>query len=80
MMADRPLIDVGDLPQEFHERGVAPLQEDEPEEILIPLEDAQRRHALRVIQKLGGDKVAAARVLGVSRATLYRMVSKAAQR
>ena len=80
MMADRPLIDVGDLPQDFQERGVAPLQEDEPEEILIPLEDAQRRHALRVIQKLGGDKATAARVLGVSRATLYRMVSKAAQR
>jgi transcriptional regulator with PAS, ATPase and Fis domain len=79
MMAERPLIDVGDLPQEFQEPGQAPLRNGEPEEILISLEEAQRRHALRVIQKLGGDKAAAAQVLGVSRATLYRIVSRTAQ-
>jgi transcriptional regulator with PAS, ATPase and Fis domain len=79
MMAERPLIDVGDLPQEFQEPGQAPLRNGEPEEILISIEEAQRRHALRVIQKLGGDKAAAAQVLGVSRATLYRIVSRTAQ-
>ena len=48
------------------------------EEVLIPLDEAQRRHVLRVIQELGGDKAAAAQVLGVSRATVYRIASKGA--
>lgn len=79
MMAERSLIDVGDLPREFQERS-APLPENGMrEEILVSLDEAQHRHALRVIQELGGDKVAAARVLGVSRSTLYRLVSKTAQ-
>lgn len=79
MMAERSLIDVGDLPQEFRDRALAPPQTSGPAEILISLEEAERRHVLRVIQELGGDKAAAARVLGISRATLYRIISKTAR-
>ena len=76
MMTERPLIDIGDLPPQFQVRSPAAPQDHSREEVLISLEEAQRRHALRVIQELGGDKVAAAQVLGVSRATLYRIASK----
>lgn len=76
MLAERPLIDVSDLPPQFHVRSPAEPQDDSREEVLISLEEAQRRHARRVVQELAGDKVAAARVLGVSRATLYRILSK----
>jgi len=80
MMTQRPLIDIGDLPQQFQDRSPVPPPEHRPEEVLISLEEAQRRHALRVIQAVGGDKAAAAQVLGVSRATLYRLISKSARR
>lgn len=78
MMAEGPLIDVGDLPQHFRDCDIASPGKHRPEEVMISLDEAQRRHALRVIQELGGDKGAAAQVLGVSRATVYRIASKAA--
>ncbi|MCC6858979.1 MAG: sigma-54-dependent Fis family transcriptional regulator [Bryobacterales bacterium] len=76
MMAERPLIDVGDLPGQFQGQTAAAAESHQPEEVLISLDEAQRRHALRVIRELAGDKAAAARVLGVSRATLYRIVGR----
>lgn len=76
MLTERPLIDIGDLPPQFHVRRPGAPQDHSREEVLLSLEEAQRRHALRVIQELAGDKVAAAQVLGVSRATLYRIISK----
>jgi DNA-binding NtrC family response regulator len=76
MLTERPLIDIDDLPPQFHARNPAASQDYSREDVLISLEEAQRRHALRVIQEVAGDKVAAAQVLGVSRATLYRILSK----
>jgi len=76
MLTERPLIDINDLPPQFHVRSSAASQDHAREEVLISLEEAQRRHALRVVQEVAGDKVAAAQVLGVSRATLYRILSK----
>ncbi len=42
---------------------------------LISLDEADRAHARRVVDALGGDKQRAAEILGVSRATLYRLLS-----
>lgn len=79
MLTQRPLIDVCDLPQQFQQPAQASLPENQGDAILISLDEAQRRHALRVIQELRGDKAAAAQVLGVSRATLYRLIAKSAR-
>lgn len=38
---------------------------------LISLRDAERQHILRVLEKCGGNKTQACRVLGIGRATLY---------
>jgi DNA-binding NtrC family response regulator len=73
LMAEGPLIDVGDLPD--HVRQPGPLPPEAGEDVLISLDEAQRRHARRVVQQLRGDKAAAADVLGVSRATLYRLLT-----
>jgi two-component system, NtrC family, response regulator HydG len=74
MMTEQALIDVGDLPPRLLEE---PLRTgDAAEDVLIPIHEAQRRHARRVLGKVGHDKAAAARVLGVSRATLYRLISE----
>ncbi len=75
LMTESSLIDLADLPPQFRERSLRAESED-GDEILISLDDAQRRHAVRVLEKLGGDKVAAAQVLGVSRATLYRLIAQ----
>jgi len=44
---------------------------DDPSE-LVPLEEAERRYVLRVVESVGGNKTLAARVLGIGRKTLYR--------
>jgi DNA-binding NtrC family response regulator len=77
LMAEGPLIDVEDLPDELR-HGTAPSQPADEGDVLISLDEVQRRHALRVIEKLGGDKVAAAQILGISRATLYRLIGRTA--
>jgi DNA-binding NtrC family response regulator len=75
LMAEHSLIDVDDLPKQLlRPASRAAL---EAGDVLVSLDEAQRRHARRVVEKLSGDKVAAAQILGVSRATLYRLLSSA---
>lgn len=73
LMAEGRLIDAADLPQQFRERGLDRAASSD-EDVLISLEEAERRHARQVLDRLHGDKVEAARVLGVSRSTLYRLI------
>ncbi|HKV82744.1 MAG TPA: sigma-54 dependent transcriptional regulator [Candidatus Sulfotelmatobacter sp.] len=73
MMADGSLIDISDLP----ERLRAPLVEDlAGDETFLSLEELQRRHILRVLEGVGGNKARAAEVLGIARATIYQLLSR----
>ncbi len=72
MMAEGDTIDLKDLPARFHTplpRGAGSSDE------LMTLGEIQRRHALRVLERVGGNKVQAAEILGISRATLYRLLA-----
>jgi len=74
MMVDGPVIDVGDLPEEI--RGPSrdlPSQDD----MLISLEELQKRHTMRVLERVGGNKSHAAEILGISRATIYQLIGQA---
>jgi DNA-binding NtrC family response regulator len=72
MMAEGNTIDV----QDFSKRLSDPApQEIVEEEGLIPLDEAQRRHARHVVERIGGNKLQAAEILGISRATLYRLLA-----
>jgi DNA-binding NtrC family response regulator len=72
MMAVGSLIDVKDFPERFRSQSVLGFEESDE---LISIEELQRRHARRVLEKIGGNKVKAAEILGISRATLYRLLA-----
>lgn len=73
MMVEGNLIDVQDLPERL--RG--PLDEDiAAEDAFVSLEEMQRRHVMRVLEGVGGNKARAAEVLGIGRATIYQMLSR----
>jgi DNA-binding NtrC family response regulator len=73
MMANGSLIDVGDLP----ERLLEPFTDDMTGNAsFLSLEEIQRRHVLRVLEGVGGNKGRAAEVLGIGRATIYQLLSR----
>jgi transcriptional regulator with PAS, ATPase and Fis domain len=73
MMTDKSTIDLGDLPEALRSQPEGAVG---PEEVLISMEQAQHRHLTRVLEQVGGNKVRAAEILGLSRSTLYEMLAK----
>jgi len=74
MMAEGEMIDVRDLPERLRTRTVQ-TKDDERDE-LLPLAEVERRHTLRVLEHVGGNKVQAAKILGINRATVYRILNE----
>jgi len=68
MMTETDLIDVNDLDSRV--RTTLTL-DDEP----VTIEEVCRRHAARVLQRVDGNKAYAAQLLGISRSTLYKLIS-----
>ena len=70
-------IAVSDLPEKI--RAFQPAQivllTDDPS-TLVTLDELERRYVARVLEGVGGNKAAAARVLGIERKTLYRMLER----
>lgn len=76
-LGDRKTIDMKDLPPTIitgQEETVASV--DSTEIASTALADMERLTILRVFQQAGGDKVLAGRMLGISRATLYRKLKR----
>ena len=72
MMADGRFIDINDLPPRIR----MPQTIHQPaDEALFSLREAQRRHILRVLQRVGGNKLKAAKILGIGRNRIYRVLS-----
>lgn len=68
-----PILHVGDLPSN--------LQYTTPEKLndageVVPLEILERRAIFRALQETSGDKLAAARLLGIGKTTLYRKLKQ----
>lgn len=73
MMAVGSLIDIDDLPERFRKPLTNGLSDDEA---WLSLEEVQRRHVMRVLEAVGGNKARAAQVLGIGRATIYQLLSR----
>jgi DNA-binding NtrC family response regulator len=67
------MLHVGDLPSNLqYGSGDRIPQSDE----VMPLEELERRAILRALRESGGDKLAAARLLGIGKTTLYRKLKQ----
>jgi DNA-binding NtrC family response regulator len=73
MMVDGTLIDIDDLPERFRGPLTAEALMDDR---FLSLEEVQRRHVIQVLKGVGDNKVRAAEILGISRATIYQLLSK----
>jgi DNA-binding NtrC family response regulator len=74
MMTEFEVIDIRDLPETNFNPGSAESLGGEP---LMPLAQVVRLHVERVVNQSGGNKVLAAKILGISRTSLYRMLDDA---
>ncbi len=68
-----PVLHLADLPS-----NVQPSSRPAPEvdDGVVPLAELERRAILRALAHTGGDKVAAARLLGIGKTTLYRKLKQ----
>jgi DNA-binding NtrC family response regulator len=74
MMVDGKVIDIQDLPEPVRGQSGDVAGQDE---IMMPLQELQKRHVMRVLEHVGGNKSQAAEVLGISRATIYQLLADA---
>ena len=72
-LGSSPILHVGDLPTSLqYGRGERLPQNDE----LLPLEELERRAILHALREASGDKLVAARLLGIGKTTLYRKLKQ----
>ena len=77
MMSDGPIIDIAHLPAELRgEEGTATTV---PGTSSMALHDVQKEHVRKVVEMVGGNKLRAAEILGISRSTLYTFLSATVQ-
>ncbi len=68
-----PILHMGDLPSNLQQGGSdRSLDSDE----LTTLDEMERRAILRALRETNGDKLAAARLLGIGKTTLYRKLKQ----
>ena len=67
------VLQLTDLPSNLH---YAPSDRMPGADELVPLEELERRAIFRALRETGGDKLAAARLLGIGKTTLYRKLKQ----
>lgn len=72
-LSSGPILHAGDLPSNLQYGSSTRMpQSDE----LLPLDELERRAIFRALREVGGDKLAAARLLGIGKTTLYRKLKQ----
>ncbi len=78
-MTSGPTIHVGDLPtniQSWRSQTEAAAQSNVPNKGIVPIADLEKQAILSAIEHLHGDKLEAARLLGIGKTTLYRKLKE----
>ncbi|HET7102883.1 MAG TPA: sigma-54 dependent transcriptional regulator [Terracidiphilus sp.] len=83
-LSSGPVLHLGDLPTQLQQRGLAAyreaahggLDEEDGGARVTPLADLERDAILSAIRALNGDKLQAARLLGIGKTTLYRKLKE----
>ena len=75
-----PLLTPEDLPTQIRQ-APSPVEQksdvaDAVESVYLTLEEVEKRHLMRVLKETKGNKVKAAKILGIDRRTLYRMAER----
>ena len=68
-----PILHIGDLPSNLQYTSTEKLPEGDE---MVPLEALERRAIFRALRETAGDKLAAARLLGIGKTTLYRKLKQ----
>jgi transcriptional regulator with PAS, ATPase and Fis domain len=76
-----PLLTPEDLPEVIRQGAAGGADEKVPGDVPsdeggLTLEEVERRHLMRVLKEAKGNKVKAAKILGIDRRTLYRMAER----
>ena len=71
-----PLIHVGDLPVALHGVPVQAAASPSGGAKILPMAELERQTILNAIDQLNGDKLLAARLLGIGKTTLYRKLKE----
>jgi len=74
MMTQDSIIDVRDLQESLRNPQSPAVGEDG--EAIVTLADLERQHARSTLKRMHGNKVKTAEALGISRATLYRLLEE----
>ena len=69
-----PVLHSGDLPTNLQYAAAA--ERVQPAEDDLHLEEIERRAIFRALREAGGDKLVAARLLGIGKTTLYRKLKQ----
>jgi len=77
MMTESDVIDVRDLPERVQNQTAAAKAD---YEVMMSMDQLERRHAQRVLDHVGGNKVRAAEILGISRTHLYQLLKDSAEK
>jgi DNA-binding NtrC family response regulator len=75
-LGDHKTMDVGDLPQALRSSASAITASNGAAPTSTDLEDIERHTIQRVFEQVEGDKTLAGKMLGISRATLYRKIKR----
>ena len=75
-----PLLTPDDLPTQIRQ-ALSPAEQKQDvsetaESVYLTLEEVDKRHLMRVLKETKGNKVKAAKILGIDRRTLYRMAER----
>jgi DNA-binding NtrC family response regulator len=73
MMTESEAIDIRDLPESVQNQNVKSFARNDE---LLSLAQAERLHVEHILNRVGGNKAVAAKTLGISRTSLYRILNE----